>query len=129
MVVRHEVDRPFRFTWNFCVVWLVLFAVTLYSLPASKGAHAYEHPLASALVSLFATFLIYGPVLLVRQILRSGSRGWFIARIFVSVLLVLLLAAGVFYFIPYTPDRGHIFAFIAGGGSVVFLQWRLERPR
>lgn len=129
MVARHEIDKPFRFTWDFCVVWLVFFVVAFYELPASKGAHGYEHPLASALVSLFATFLIYGPVLLVRQIIRSGSRGWFVARVFLSVLVVLFVAAGVFYFTGYTPERGHVFGLVAGFGSIAFLHWRLERPR
>jgi hypothetical protein len=124
---RHEIDRSFRFTWDFCLVWLVFFIVTLYTFPTSKGAHSYEHPLASLLVSLFATFLIYGPVLLVRQVVRSGSRGWFVARVFLSLLLLLFVATGIFYFTGYTPERGHVFGAIAGFSSIAFLHWRLER--
>ena len=125
MVARHDIDRRFRFTWDFCLVWLVLFIVTLCVLPASKGAHAYEHPLASVLVSLSATFVVYGPVLLVRQIIRSGSRGWFVARVFLSALILLLVAGSILYFVGYTPERGHIFAAVSGFWSVAFLHWRL----
>jgi hypothetical protein len=121
-----EIDRPFRFTWDFCLVWALFFGIALYFLPPSKGAHAYEHPLAALLVSVFATFLVYGPLLLVRQIFASGSRGWFVARAFVSVLLVILLGAGVFYFVPYTPSRGDLFVFVAAIASTLYLQWRLD---
>ena len=126
MVRLAEIDRPFRFTWDFCVVWLLLFVVALYALPASKDARSYEHPLASLLFSLFATFLIYGPVLLARQIVRSGSRGRFVGRAFVSVLFLLLIAAGILHFTPYTPVRGHLFALVAAIVSTVYLQWRLH---
>jgi hypothetical protein len=129
MVRPDEIDRPFRFTWDFCLVWLLFFVVALYALPASKGARPYEHPLASLLISLFATFLIYGPVLLARQIVRSGSRGWFVGRAFASVLFLLLIAAGIFHFMPYTPVRGHVFAFVAAIGATVYLQWRLDSRR
>jgi hypothetical protein len=105
----------------------VFFIVALYTFPTSKGAHAYEHPLASLLVSLFATFLIYGPVLLVRQVIRSGSPGWFVGRVLLSLLLFLLVAGGIFYFTGYTPERGHVFAAIAAFSSMAFLHWRLER--
>jgi hypothetical protein len=129
MVRSHEIDKPFRFTWDFCAIWLVFFAIALYALPTSQGARFYEHPLGSLLLSLFATFLIYGPVLLVRQIVRSGSRGWFVGRALLSVLFVLLASAGIFHFIPYTPSRGHLFAFVAALVATVYLQWRLERER
>jgi hypothetical protein len=121
-----EIDKPFRFTWDFCLVWALLFTVALCLIPQSKGAHAYEQPLKAMLVALFATFLLYGPVLLVRQIFASGSRGWFVARVLVSVLFVILLGAGVFCFIPYTPSKGHIFAFVAAAVSTLYLQWRLD---
>jgi hypothetical protein len=121
-----EIDKPFRFTWDFCLVWALFFSVALYMVPQLKGAHAYERPLLALMVAVFATFLLYGPVLLVRQIFASGSRGWFVGRALVSVLLVILLGAGVFYFIPYTPSKGHVFAFVAAGVSTLYLQWRLD---
>ena len=121
-----EIDRPFRFTWDFCLVWALFFIIALSVLPQSKGAHPYEHPLTALLVAVFATFLLYGPVLLVRQIFASGSRGWFVARALISVLLVTLLGAGVFFLIPYTPSKGHVFAAVAAGASTIYLQWRLD---
>ena len=88
-----EIDKPFRFTWDFCLVWALFFIVALYMVPQSKGAHAYERPLLALMVAVFATFLLYGPVLLVRQIFASGSRGGFVARALVSVLLAQAFAA------------------------------------
>ena len=126
MVKTPEVDKPFRFTWDFCVVWALCLVGALYVLPHFKGAHLYERYLLALLVSLFATFLLYGPVLLARQIIASGSRGGFVARVFVSVLLVICVSAGAFYFIPYTPWRGHVFAFAVALVATFYLQWRLD---
>ena len=125
MVRAREVDRPFLFTLDFCLVWAALFLISLYLIPSSKDARSYEHPLASLLFSLFATFLLYGPVLLARQIVRSGRRGRLVARVFLSVLLILLVGGGVFYFIPYTPVDGHVFGFAVGVLATVYLHWRL----
>ena len=126
MVKTREIDKPFRFTWDFCVVWALCFIGALYVLPHFRGAHGYERYLSALLVSLFATFLLYGPVLLARQIIASGSRGGFVARVFVSVLLVIAIGAGAFYFIPYTPSRGHVFTFCAALIAIIYLQWRLD---
>ena len=123
-----EIDRPFRFSWDFCFVWLVFFGVAWYGIPRSKGAYSYEHPLKSLLFSLVATFLVYGPVLLARQIVRSGSRGRFVGRVLASILFFIVLAGSVFYFIPYTDARGHLFAFAVAFGATLYLHWRLGSP-
>jgi hypothetical protein len=80
------------------------------------------------LVPLIATFVLYGPVLLVRQVIRSGSRGWFVARLFLSIVLVAaLLLGGLLLSGFHTESRGHIFAFVFSFAATVYLSWRLER--
>jgi hypothetical protein len=77
-------------------------------------------------VTLFATFLIYGPVLLARQIIRSGSRGWFVARVLLSILLVTVL----FFVGLYIPDHGKdvsgLWGFIAAGVATFYLHLRTD---
>jgi hypothetical protein len=84
------IDRPFRIGLHFCIVWAVL------AIPAGLLIRSWDEPeplycsvAMVILLSFFATFFVYGPVLLARQILASGSRGWYVARVaFTAVLLV-----------------------------------------
>jgi|1185.fasta_scaffold1796692_1 hypothetical protein len=76
-------------------------------------------------VPLFATFALYGPVLLARQIIHSGSRGWFVARVFVSILLTAALLAALTLFIGH----GNLSYSWVGAGSftaILYLHWRLR---
>jgi hypothetical protein len=77
-------------------------------------------------VSLFATFLIYGPVLLVRQIIRSGSRGWFVARVLLSILLVTVLFFVGLYISGHGKDVSSLWGFIAAGAATFYLHWRTD---
>ena len=123
-----EVDQPFRFTWDFCVVWALLLVTTLFLLPQWKGQTAFQHYALTFLVALFATFLLYGPVLLVRQIFASGSHGWLVARVFVSVVLVAAILLGGMYCLGlYTEWRGRILALVFTAAATVYLQSRLDR--
>src|SRR5215831_210723 len=82
------IDRPFRFTLDFCIVWLVLAVPTFFLVQKWDSLHpAWSSCIKIVLLSLFATFFFYGPVLLMRQIIRSGSRGWFVARVAVTIVL------------------------------------------
>jgi len=122
------VDRPFRFTWDFCVVWLVLVVPTFLLTRRHDFGPWYSQVAFLVLVPLFATFLLYGPVLLVRQAVRSGSRGWVVARLFLSVVIVaVLLFGGLLLSGSYTESTGGIFAFVFTAAATVYLSWRLER--
>src|SRR2546430_2280153 len=93
------VDRPFRFTRDFCVVWALLVVPTFF-LTRQHDFGLWCSNIAVLIVApLFATFVLYGPVLFVRQVIRSGSRGWFVARVFLSImkksLALLVLAVAV----------------------------------
>jgi len=77
---------------------------------------------------LLATFVLYGPVLLFRQLIRSGSRGWFVARVFLSIVFVAALLFGGFLLSGfYTESRACILAFVFIIAAIVYLHWRQER--
>jgi hypothetical protein len=97
------VDKPFRFTWDFCVVWALLVVPTfLLTRHSDFVSPWYSYAGVLILLPLFAAFGLYGPVLLVRQIFRSGSRGWFVARMFFAILLVAVLLFGGLFFLVIT---------------------------
>jgi hypothetical protein len=121
------IDRPFRFTLDFCIVWLVLAVPTFFL--ARKWdilQAAWSCCILTVLLSLFATFFIYGPMLLVRQIIRSGSRGWFVAR----VALTIVLAAALFFLSLNILGHGkHIspmWPVIVAGVAGAYLHWRTD---
>ena len=108
-------------------MWVFLAAVMFFMTHRSELAElpvAYYAELI--LVPLFSTFILYGPVLLARQIIRSGSRGWFVARVFISVVL----AVGAFCFILYVTGHGdnhsQMWSGIAISVALTYLHWRLR---
>ena len=118
------IDRPFRFTWDFCIVWSFLAVVTLLVTHRSELAEIRLSYFAILiLLPFFATFVLYGPVLLARQIIRSGSRGWFAARVLVSILLAAVLFAAIMFF----TGHGDHASWWSGGAAFVaiaYLHWR-----
>src|SRR5437879_4527540 len=103
------VDRPFRFTRGFCVVWVLLVVPTFFLTRLLDFGPWYFEAAFLILAPLFATFVLYGPVLFARQIVRSGSRGWFVVRIFFSIVLAAaLLLGGLMASGFYTVSRARI---------------------
>jgi len=84
------IDQPFRFTRGFIIVWAVLAVPTILLVRQMDHASWCEGPSMVLLGSLFATVVLYGPVLLIRQAKRSG-RGWSKAIGFVLWLLTGVL--------------------------------------
>ena len=84
------VDRPFRFTLDFVVVWVLLAVPTFFLIRSGDVGPWYSQIAVLILLPLIATFVLYGPVLLTRQIFRSGSRGGFVARVFLSTIPLIL---------------------------------------
>jgi hypothetical protein len=122
------VDRPFRFTWDFCLVWALL-AVPVNSLARHFDLNPWYSVRAFTIVgSLFAVFIVYGPVLFMRQVIRSGSRGWFVFRTLLAIvvttamLLAVLIVSGY-----YTEVSGHFLAFVFAAAATAFLSWRTEK--
>src|SRR5258708_4366532 len=95
------VDRPFRFTLDFVVVWGLLAVPSFCLIRSADVGPWYSEIAVLILLSLFATFVLYGPVLLTRQIFRSGSRGGFIAGVFLSVLGFAVLLFGGLWVLGY----------------------------
>src|SRR5271168_4969164 len=126
------IDKPFRFTFDFCIVWALL-AVPVFLLARHSDFVSPWYTYAGLLIllSLFAAFVLYGPVLLVRQVTRSGSRGFIVMRIFISLLLVAVLIFGGIVFIRFLHGEpgtfGRVCFCIFVGVATTFLSWRSER--
>jgi hypothetical protein len=121
------IDRPFRFTWDFVVVWALLVAPAFLLTYRSDLGPWYSYCGILILLPLFATFVLYGPVLLARQMIRSSSRGWFVARVFLSIVLVaVLLFGGLFLSGFYTESRARMLAFFFTAAATIYLSWRTE---
>ena len=121
------IDKKFRFTWDFCVVWGLL-AVPIFFFSRRWDVGPWYSCLAFTIViPLFATFIIYGPVLLARQIVQSGSRGWFVARVVLSILAVaILIFGGLLLTGTYTEGRGDVLAIVFPGAATFYLSVRLR---
>jgi hypothetical protein len=120
------IDRPFRPAWDFFVVWVFLAAVMFFVTHRSELAElpvAYYAELI--LIPFFATFILYGPVLLARQIIRSGSRGWFVARVLISVLLAAVLFAAIMFYTGH-GDHASWWSGSAAFVAITYLHWRLR---
>ncbi len=127
----NEIDRPFRFTWDFCLVWTVLAVITAVLTRHGHFAEWYVTWYARvALIivcSLFATFVLYGPVLLARQVIHSGLRGWFVLRVLISTLLALGLLSGILLATGIGNQfGGHLWGGIFAFGTTFYLNWRIN---
>jgi hypothetical protein len=124
------IDRPFRFSRDFCVAWALL-AVPMFILVLTGRwdfGPWYSDAAFIIIGPFFATFFIYGPVLLMRQVIRSGSHGWFIFRVFTSIVLVAtLLLVGLYFSGYYTEWRARLLAGVFTVAATVYLSWRMER--
>ncbi len=125
------IDKPFRFTLDFCLVWALLAVPTFFLTRHSDFVSPwYSYAGVLILLPLFAAFVLYGPVLLVQQIFQSGSYGWFVFRVFVSIVLVAtLLLVGLYFSGFYTQWRARLLAFVFTAAATVYLSWRTEQKR
>jgi hypothetical protein len=124
------IDQPFRFTWDFCVAWGLLTVPTLIFVLSGRWDFGpwYSDVAFIIVVPFIATFFIYGPVLFVRRIIQSGSHGWFVLRVFLSVVLVAtLLLVGLYFSGFYTEWRARFLAGIFTAAATVYLSWRTEK--
>ena len=75
-------------------------------------------------VSLFSTLVLYGPVLLVRQVIHSGTRGWFVLRVLFSTLLGATLFCAILFFTGHMNNS--IYAGLLSFVATMYLHWRLR---
>jgi hypothetical protein len=127
-ILMEPIDRPFRFTWDFCVVWALLTIPAFLLYREWKTDDATWARCASViLLSLFMTFVFYGPILLVRQILRSGSRGWAVARALISaVFIAALFSSGLYYFKVYSGTVALVWTPIITLIVSFYFHWRID---
>jgi hypothetical protein len=124
------IDQPFRFTWDFCVVWALLTVPALIFVLSGRWDIGpwYSDTAFIIVVPFIATFFVYGPVLFVRQIIQSGSHGRLVLRVFLSIVLVAALLFGGLYFSGfYTEWRARLLAGIFTAAATVYLSWRTEK--
>jgi hypothetical protein len=122
------IDRPFRFTLNFCVVWALLAIPTFFLVRGADIGPWYSKTAELVLLPLFASFVIYGPVLLTQQVIRSGSRGWFVARVLLSILIfTVFVFGGLWLSGAYTEAKARYLAFGVSAFATAYLHWRLRR--
>ena len=120
------IDRPFRFTLDFCAVWVTLAICTFLITQHWKlNEPIWSYWCCVASISLFATFITYGPVLLARQIIGSGSRGRFVARVFFSVTVVQCLFFIALFIFQRGTELSWAWGCLAAFGSTLYLNWRL----
>jgi len=124
-----EIDRPFRPSKGFCVVWALLLVATIILVGRVDVGPWYSVVALMILTPTFATFLLYGPFLLSRQVLRSGSRGIFVARVFLSIMgVAAILFGGLLGSGYYTETRAQILGFAFTVVATVYLNWQLDKP-
>jgi hypothetical protein len=123
------IDKPFRFSWDFCLVWALLAITIIFLTWRSDLGPWYSHVAFIIVVPFIATFFVYGPVLFARQIIRSGSRGWFVARAFLSILLVLILFFIGLYIFGHGENISSLWGFIAAGIATFYLHWRTDQKK
>jgi hypothetical protein len=108
-------------------VWALLAVPTFFLIRRADIGPWFSQAAALILLPLFGTFVLYGPVLLARQIVGSGSRGRFVARVFVSILGVAALCVAIMFFTGH-GEHPPWWCGAASGVAILYLQWRLE-PR
>jgi hypothetical protein len=121
------IDRPFRFTLDFGVVWALLAVPTFFLIRRADIGPWFSQVAVLILLPLFAAFILYGPVLLTRQIFRSHSRGWLVARVLLSIFMfAVLLFGGLWISGYYTETLARILAFTFSSFATAYLHWRLR---
>ena len=91
-----EIDKPFRPKWDFFLVWVTLATpVFIFRDKFNQGLPWYSVVSFVVVVPFILTFFIYGPVLFLRQVIKSGERGWFWLRCVLVVFMPSVLGCGL----------------------------------
>ena len=121
------IDKPFRFTWDFCVVWAILVVPTFLLTHKLDLGPWYSYGSILILLPLFATFILYGPVLVARLVVRSGAHGRLVLRVLISIILAAaLLFVGLYVSGFYSRGNARTLAFFFVAAAIVYLHWRTD---
>ena len=123
-------DRPFRFALDTCAVWLVL-AITAFWMTYKVNVGPWNSRILAVIVlPLAASLALYGPVLLARQIVHTTVPGWFVVRIFLSILILSALFFGVVWCLGNEMEiLQTILVFAVLQLATVYLHWKLKDKR
>lgn len=90
-----EIDQPFRPKMDFFIAWGILtIPFVLLTRQWVADSPWYSRVASFIIFPFFATFVVYGPVLFVQQVLRSGLRGRRVFREFLLFVVVASIAGG-----------------------------------
>jgi hypothetical protein len=123
------IDRPFRLTWDFCIVWVLLEIPTL--LLISTGHWEADQPWYSKcafliVIPFIVTFILYGPIMFTRQIICSGSRGRFVLRVYLSIVLMATLFFGGLFIFGHHKNISERCVFAATAAAILYLHCRID---
>src|ERR1051325_1917197 len=111
---------------GFYIVWALFGVGTIWlTRTGAWDAGWIEYPAIVILLSLFSTIVFYGPVLLARQIIRSGSRGWFVLRVLVSTLLGVVLFCVILLVTGHANNHSQWWSGLVIATAMTYLHWRL----
>jgi hypothetical protein len=91
-----EIDKPFRPKWDFFLVWAVLTVPAFVFRDRLNSGLPWYSVLSFVVMGPFLLTLFgYGPILLSRQIIKSGARGRYVAWHFVFIFVPTILVCGI----------------------------------
>lgn len=92
------IDQEFRPRKDFFVAWFLIAVVAvIIGRPWSFDLPWFSKVAWILVVPFILTFFIYGPALLARQIIHSGTRGWFVFRTALAVIVGAALILGTLH--------------------------------
>ena len=117
------------FTWDFCIVWALLEIPTL--LLVSTSYWEADQPWYSKcafliVVPFIGTFILYGPIMFIRQIMHSGSRGRFVLRVYLLIVLLVALFFGGLLIFGHHKDILGGWGFVTAGVATYYLHRRID---
>lgn len=126
-----EIDERFIPKRDFFVAWaLIAVALACYARPWTFALPWYSIAAFILVVPFILTFFIYGPILFLKQVVRSGARGWFVFRIFISVTFFSCLAIwGLVETLGFNASQARLVAIPFLIAAIIYLNRRMEdRP-
>ena len=120
------IDQQFRPKKDFLVAWfLIAVAMIAFARPWGFDEPWYSTVAWILVVPFIGTFFIYGPVMLVRQVVRSGSHGWLVLQTFLSVVLGMALILVVIHFAGLeTSSVGSLVPLVLPAVAIIYLNLR-----
>jgi hypothetical protein len=124
-----EIDKPFRPRWDFILVWAILaISIFIYRDKFNDGLPWYSVMAFVIVVPFILTFFVYGPMLLVRQVIKSGSRGRFVLADFFLLLGPAIVICGVLLITGYDRvAKGMVFPLLFFGIFCSLLHYKKQQ--